>query len=89
MNLAYITKMIMMILIKIFAYYHCRKMTREFEELVLYGHNYPTWVIDVKIRLALRGMYEAIVPLLRGLYNCWNHTITMSYILQGIIFILT
>jgi hypothetical protein len=41
---------------------HCRKMTHEFEELVLDRHNYPTWAMDVKISLALRGMYEAIVP---------------------------
>jgi hypothetical protein len=37
-------------------------MTREFEELALDGHNYLTWAMDVKISLALRGMYEAIVP---------------------------
>jgi hypothetical protein len=37
-------------------------MTHEFEELALDGHNYPTWTMDVKISLALRGMYEAIVP---------------------------
>jgi hypothetical protein len=37
-------------------------MTREFEKLSLDGHNYPTWVMDVKISLALRGIYEAIVP---------------------------
>jgi hypothetical protein len=38
-------------------------MTREFDELVLDGHNYPTWVMNAKISLALRGMYEAIVLL--------------------------
>jgi hypothetical protein len=37
-------------------------MTHEFEEFALDGHNYPTWAMDVKISLALRGMYEAIVP---------------------------
>jgi hypothetical protein len=37
-------------------------MAHQFEELALDGHNYPTWVMDVKISLALRGMYEAIVP---------------------------
>jgi hypothetical protein len=37
-------------------------MAREFEELALDGHNYPVWAMDVKISLALRGMYEAIVP---------------------------
>jgi hypothetical protein len=26
------------------------------------GHNYPTWAIDVKISLALCGVYEAILP---------------------------
>jgi hypothetical protein len=37
-------------------------MTREFEELILDGHNYPIWAMDVKISLALRGVYEAILP---------------------------
>jgi hypothetical protein len=37
-------------------------MAHEFEELALDGHNYATWVMDVKISLALREMYEAIVP---------------------------
>jgi hypothetical protein len=37
-------------------------MTHEFEKLALDGHNYPTWAMDVKISLALGGMYEAIVP---------------------------
>jgi hypothetical protein len=36
-------------------------MAHEFEELVLDGHNYPTWAMDVKVSLALRGMHEAIV----------------------------
>jgi hypothetical protein len=36
-------------------------MTREFEELILDGHNYATWVMNVKISLTLCGMYEAIV----------------------------
>jgi hypothetical protein len=37
-------------------------MTHEFEELALHEHNYPTWAMDVKISLALRGMYEVILP---------------------------
>jgi hypothetical protein len=37
-------------------------MAHEFEELALDGHNYPIWVMDIKISLALRGMYETIVP---------------------------
>jgi hypothetical protein len=37
-------------------------MAHEFEELALDGHNYPTWAMDIKISLALRGMYETVVP---------------------------
>jgi hypothetical protein len=37
-------------------------MTSKFEELVLDRHNYPTWAMDIKISLTLRGVYEAIVP---------------------------
>jgi hypothetical protein len=37
-------------------------MAHEFEEFALNGHNYSTWTMDVKITLALRGMYEVIVP---------------------------
>jgi hypothetical protein len=36
-------------------------MTREFEEIGLDGHNYPTWAMDIKISLTFCGMYEAIV----------------------------
>jgi hypothetical protein len=37
-------------------------MTREFKELALDGHNYPTWAMDIKISLALHGVYETILP---------------------------
>jgi hypothetical protein len=37
-------------------------MTHEFEKIILDGHNYPTWAMDIKISLALRGVYEAILP---------------------------
>jgi hypothetical protein len=37
-------------------------MTREFEELTLDGHNYPAWVMDIKISLALWVIYEVITP---------------------------
>jgi hypothetical protein len=37
-------------------------MTHEFKELVLDRHNYPIWTIDVKISLALCGVYETILP---------------------------
>jgi hypothetical protein len=37
-------------------------MAHEFEELVLDGHNYPTWVLDVKINLTFRGILPALSP---------------------------
>jgi hypothetical protein len=37
-------------------------MTREFEELVLDGHNYTTWAMYVKISFAFCGVYGAILP---------------------------
>jgi hypothetical protein len=37
-------------------------MAHEFEELALDKHNYPTWVLDVKIRLAFCGILPALSP---------------------------
>jgi hypothetical protein len=37
-------------------------MAREFYELVLDGHNYFTWALDVKISLALCGIVAALTP---------------------------
>jgi hypothetical protein len=37
-------------------------MAHEFEELVLDGHNYPTWALDVKISLAFCGILPALSP---------------------------
>jgi hypothetical protein len=37
-------------------------MAREFEELVLDGHNYPTWALDVKISLTFHGILSALSP---------------------------
>jgi hypothetical protein len=37
-------------------------MTREFEELAFDGHNYPIWVLDVKISLVFRGIWSALSP---------------------------
>jgi hypothetical protein len=37
-------------------------MAHEFEELILDGQNYPTWALDVKIRLAFRGILPALSP---------------------------
>ena len=33
---------------------------KEFEELALNGHNYPTWAMDIKISLASHGIARAI-----------------------------
>jgi hypothetical protein len=39
----------------------CRNMsTKEFEELALDGHNYPTWALDIEITFASRGIIDAI-----------------------------
>ena len=35
---------------------------KEFEELALNGHNYPTWAMYIKISLASRGIARAIQP---------------------------
>ena len=35
---------------------------KEFEELALDGHNYPTWAMDVKVSLSSRGMAAALIP---------------------------
>jgi hypothetical protein len=35
-------------------------MAHEFEEPALDGHNYPTWALDVKIRLAFGGILPAL-----------------------------
>jgi hypothetical protein len=37
-------------------------MARKFEELVLDGHNYPTWALNVKISLTFRGILRALSP---------------------------
>ena len=31
-------------------------MAREFDALALKGHNYPIWVMDIKIAFASRGL---------------------------------
>ena len=35
---------------------------KEFELLALDGHNYPTWVVDVKVSLVSRGLYQVVLP---------------------------
>jgi hypothetical protein len=31
-------------------------MAKEFDELAIDGHNYPTWASDIKINFASRGL---------------------------------
>jgi hypothetical protein len=58
-------------------------MDREFEELALDGHNYPTWAMDVNISLTLRGMYEAIVtPVDRQQELPLTHKYNVLYIIR-------
>jgi hypothetical protein len=33
---------------------------KEFDALALDGHNFPTWAMDLKVSLSLRGMFKAI-----------------------------
>ena len=35
---------------------------KEFEELALDGHNYPTRAMDVKVSLSSRGVAAALIP---------------------------
>ena len=39
---------------------------KEFEQLALDGHNYPTWAVDVKVSLSSRGLYRAVAPPVEG-----------------------
>jgi hypothetical protein len=33
---------------------------RKFDAFALDGHNFPTWAMDLKVSLSLRGMLKAI-----------------------------
>jgi hypothetical protein len=33
---------------------------KEFDEVAIDGHNYPTWASDIEINFASRGIVEAI-----------------------------
>jgi len=35
---------------------------KEFDLLALDGHNYPTWVVDIKVILASHGLHRAVLP---------------------------
>ena len=46
----------------------CRNMAnnKEFDELAIDGHNYPTWASDIEINFASRGIVEAIQEPIAG-----------------------
>jgi hypothetical protein len=65
-------------------------MAHEFDELVLDGHNYPTWALDVKISLAFHGIMTALTPHAeREREHFWTPSSTRHYISFGITFALT
>jgi hypothetical protein len=55
-------------------------MAHEFEELALDGHNYPTWALDVKIRLAICGILPALSPPAEREVHFWTHTSTKHFL---------
>jgi hypothetical protein len=57
-------------------------MAREFEKLVLDGHNYPTWALDVKINLAFWGILPALSP-----PADWDATFLDTYKYQALLII--
>jgi hypothetical protein len=52
----------MIILLKSLVAYLEDSMAREFEELALDAHNYPTWVLDAKISLTFREILPTLSP---------------------------
>ena len=57
---------------------------KEFDLLVLDGHNYPTWVVDVKVSLASRGLYRAVLPPEEGVAPLDDqHVYTALYLIRS------
>src|SRR6185312_6818943 len=57
---------------------------KEFELLALDGHNYPTWAADIKVSLASRGLYQAVLPLQEGVAPLDDqHVYTALYIIRS------
>ena len=51
------------------------KTGKEFDELTLDGHNYPTWTMDVKISLVSHGIIAALLPPQEGEPPLQDHVI--------------
>jgi hypothetical protein len=70
-------------------------MAREFDELALDGHNYPTWDLDVKISLAFRGIINSMAREFDELaldghnYPTWALDVKISLTFRGIMAALT
>jgi hypothetical protein len=57
---------------------------KEFELLALDGHNYPTWAVDVKVSLASRGLYRAVLPPKEGVAPLDDqHVYTALYLVRS------
>ena len=57
---------------------------KEFDLLALDGHNYPTWAVDVKVSLASRGLYRAMLPLEEGVAPLDDqHVYTALYLIRS------
>jgi hypothetical protein len=52
----------MILLIKSLVVYMYDSMAHEFEKLALYGHNYATWALEVKISLPFCRILPALTP---------------------------
>lgn len=48
---------------------HAKMTRKEFDELELNGHNYPTWATDIKVSLASQGIAMALHLLNKELPN--------------------
>jgi hypothetical protein len=64
-------------------------MAHEFEELTLDGHNYPTWAMYAKIRLAFHGILSALSPPEEERRHFWIYASTKHYLSSGITFTMT
>jgi hypothetical protein len=53
-------------------------MAHEFDELILDGHNYPTWALDV-------GSWLLLLLMQRERQHFWIHTNTRHYTSSGTI----
>jgi len=58
-------------------------VAKEFEQLSLDGHNYPTWAVDVKVSLSSRGLYRAVAPPQEGVAPFDQYVFSALYIIRS------